>query len=45
MIYAKAGNAIKRRAIERLEEFQNGPKMVTLAFQVREVEDDPQEEK
>ncbi len=24
MIYAKAGNAIKKRAIERLEEFQNG---------------------
>jgi len=30
MVYAKAGNAVKRKAIERLEEFQNGHKMVTI---------------
>ncbi len=45
MIYAKAGNAIKRKAIERLEEFQNGPKMVPLAFPAMRSDGEPKEEK
>jgi len=46
MIYAKAGEAIKRRTTEKLEEeVQDGPKMVPLAFPAREVEDDPKEDK
>ena len=46
MIYAKAGEALKRRAIEKLEdESHDGPKMVPLAFPARELEDDPKEDK
>src|SRR3989304_2290226 len=46
MIYAKAGDAIKRRTIEKLEEgAQDGPKMVPLAFPVRDLEDVPKDEK
>ena len=46
MIYAKTGEEIKRRTIEKSEEgVQGGPKMVPLAFPVRDVEDDPKEDK
>jgi site-specific recombinase XerD len=46
MIYAKAGDAIKRSTIEKLEEMaQDGPKMVPLAFPAMRSDGEPNEEK
>ena len=39
MIYAKAGDVIKRRAIDKLEEgSQHGPKMVPQTYETKEIE-------
>ena len=46
MIYAKAGEAIKRRAIEKLEdESHDGHKMVTLGVSASKPDDVPKSEK
>jgi len=46
MIYAKAGEAIKRRAIEKLEdESHDGHKLVTIDSLSPPIEDDPKKEK
>lgn len=46
MIYRKAGEAIKRRAIEKLEDgAYDGQKMVKLGFAVTEPEEGSKEEK
>lgn len=46
MIYAKAGEALKRRAIEKLEdESHDGHKLVTIDSLSPPIEDDPKKEK